>query len=255
VIACEAAPGHLARVVQMRRTLIVSSIGIHIAIVAGLFVAGAWNLDQLEMIRPPAEHIAMPPPAEPAGSPARPATPLPHKQQDRPKVTVQPPDHPSVAAPEVASAVATTDRTGTGSGNGSGDGNQGGDGSGSGSTASPCTADCGPPEHHDPAPPQQIIPPHMLSGLRISGETQLQPPDVVKTDLHRAGTSRVVASFQVCLDATGEVASTRQLRPSGYPGYDAVLARGLATWRYKPYTMNGRGIAVCSVVTFIYTLK
>ena len=73
--------------------------------------------------------------------------------------------------------------------------------------------------------------------------------------MHRAGTSRVVASFQVCLDTNGNVASTRQLEPSGYPGYDAELVRGLSTWRYKPYTLNGRGIAVCSVVTFIYSMK
>ena len=251
----------LARVVRMRRTLIVSSIGIHIAIVAGLFVAGAWHLDQLEMIKPPAEHIAMPPPAESAGSPPRPAPPRQHTQKAKPKVMVQPPDPARVAPPEVASAMTSMDRIGTGSGTGSGagtgagTGDGSGDGSGSGSKEAPCTAACGPPELHDPAPLQQIIPPHLLSGLRISGETQIQPPDVVKTDLHRAGTSRVVASFQVCLDTTGEVASTRQLHPSGYPGYDAALARGLATWRYKPYTMNGRGIAVCSVVTFIYTLK
>ncbi|CAN5332061.1 hypothetical protein BH11MYX1_BH11MYX1_55480 [soil metagenome] len=238
----------------MRRTLIVSSIGIHIAIVAGLGLVGAWHLDQLELVKAPVDlHVAMAPPAESAGSPPRPATPFQHKQRDKPKVTVQPPDHATPAtpaAPEVASATTTT---GTGTGEGSAAGT--GTGSGSGASESPCTADCGPPEHHEAVPEQQIIPPQLLSGLRISGETQLQPPDVVKTAMHRAGSSRVIASFQVCLDTAGTVASTRQLKPSGYAGYDAVLAQGLATWRYKPFTMNGRGIAVCSVVTFIYSMK
>ncbi len=224
-------------------------------IVAGLFVVGAWHLDQLDVIKTRSElHVAMAPPAESAGSPAQPRTTrFERKKKDKPKVVVQPSEHPPVA--EVATATTTTTGIGDGSGEGSGAGS--GAGSGSGSSESPCTADCGPPahEHPEPAPQQQIIPPQLLSGLRVSGETQLQPPDMVKTDMHRAGTSRVVASFQVCLDTHGSVASTRQLKPSGYPGYDAELVRGLSTWRYKPYTLNGRGIAVCSVVTFIYSMK
>ncbi len=243
----------------MRRTLFVSSIGAHTAIVVGLVVTGAWRLDQLELVKTPDPHIAIGPAPDPAGGPAPRALPFVPKHQTRPKVTVQPPDHVIPAAQEVATTPATHSLElgiGTGSGGGSGDGS--GDGSGSGSGASPCTADCGPPDPRDvviEVAPQKIIPPQLLSGLRVSGETQLQPPDVVKTEMQRAGTSRIVASFQVCLDAGGHVASTRQLKPSGYPGYDGELARGLATWRYKPYTLEGRGIAVCSVVTFIYSMK
>ncbi len=217
---------------------------------AGLFVVGAWHLDQLDVTRTQSElHVAMAPPAEPAGSPAQPQTTrFERKKKDKPKVMVRPSDHLPVA--DVVTTLTTT-TTGMGDGIGSGSG------SGSGSSVSPCTSDCGPPEHEhpEPAPQPQIIPPQLLSGLRVSGETQLQPPDVVKTDMHRAGTSRVVASFQVCLDTNGSVAATRELKPSGYPAYDAELVRGLSTWRYKPYTLNGRGIAVCSVVTFIYSMK
>ena len=73
--------------------------------------------------------------------------------------------------------------------------------------------------------------------------------------MHRDGRDRSTASFQVCLDANGNVTSTRQLKSSGYPAYDGVLTNAIAGWHYNPYTVNGRGIPVCSVVTFIYAMK
>ena len=104
---CEAASAELARVVPMRRTLFVSSIGIHTAIVVGLVVTGAWRLDQLEMVKPPDPHIAMGPPPDPASGPAPRALPFVAKRQTRTKVTVQPPDHPIPAAPEAPDVAST----------------------------------------------------------------------------------------------------------------------------------------------------
>ena len=57
------------------------------------------------------------------------------------------------------------------------------------------------------------------------------------------------------IDAVGNVASSRQIKSSGYAAYDAVLVQGLSHWRYRPYTLDGRGIPVCSVVTFLYAMK
>ncbi len=240
----------------MRQALIASSFGIHAAIVAGLFVVGGWKLDRLDLVRQPVDlHLVTLPPPESGGGPQKQPTAFAHKQKPRATAIVQPREQ----AVATSSAVAATGASPEGEGEGEGEGTRSGAGSGTGpgSTDGPCTADCAPPEPVPPLAPAapRVVPPQLLSGLRVSGETQLQPPDVVKTAMHRDGTSRAVSSFQVCLDGAGHVASTRQLRSSGYAGYDAELARGLGTWRYKPYTLDGRGIAVCSVVTFIYSMK
>jgi TonB family protein len=195
--------------------------------------------------------LSPPPAAE--GSPAAKPQTFTHKEQ---KVVthalVVPTEKPDPKV--IPDTAATTDGTGTGNGLGSGTGS--GEGSGSSTTDGPCTSDCGPPvvavvEHKQP----RMVPPMVLTGLRISGETQIQPPDPVKTEMHRSGQDRATANYQVCLDAAGNVASARALKSSGFAAYDERLANAIASWRYRPYSVDGHGIPVCSVVTFIFAMK
>jgi len=46
--------------------------------------------------------------------------------------------------------------------------------------------------------------------------------------------------------------SVKALKPTGFADYDAKITRGLNTWRYRPYVKDGKAIAVCTGVTFIY---
>jgi len=94
----------------------------------------------------------------------------------------------------------------------------------------------------------------VIQGLRIAGETQLHPPDPVKTAMLRDGKSRVVAMLEVCLDARGAVSRVTPRKSSGYPAYDAVLLQGARAWRYRPYAIGGRPVPVCGIVTFIYAI-
>ena len=66
-----------------------------------------------------------------------------------------------------------------------------------------------------------------MKSLWLTGVKEIQPPDNVKTEMFRDGKDKTVASFQVCLDTSGNVAQVRQLKSSGYGGYDAALVRGI----------------------------
>ena len=241
----------------MRSPLIVTSIGFHLVVVAGFFVAGLWKLERLDGERRPIDiAVSPPPPPAPSGSPAAaPSEPFKKKPRTVTKALVQ----PTVIDPQTKPASTATDSTavgtgGTGSGAGSGSGI---DPSGTGACTEP---PCGEGEHAVPKdPPKKVepvlVPPTVIKGLRTSGETQLHPPATVKTAMLRDGKSKVVATFRLCVGVDGEVASTAVLKSSGYAGYDAAIDAGLRQWRYKAYEIGGRKVPVCGAVTFIYTMQ
>lgn len=238
----------------MRRWLVIPSIAVHVGIIVALLFLGAWHLDKLDAPKVSVDIRTPPPlPAAPEGSPAAKKQEFKHKEQKK-EIThdlVVPTEKPKDVVPET---VATTGADGTGNGLGSGTGS--GDGSGTGSDG-PCTVDCAPPVVavvEIPKPPTMIAP-TLMTGLRTSGETQVQPPDTVKTEMHRSGQDRATAGFKVCLDASGNVASATQIKSSGFPAYDQRLTSAISTWRYRPYSLNGHGVPVCSVVTFIFAMK
>jgi TonB family protein len=95
----------------------------------------------------------------------------------------------------------------------------------------------------------------VIAGLRVAGETQVRPSEVTKTEVLRDGKHQLVATFEICLDDAGRVASANQLASTHYPAYDAQLADAVRAWQYRPYTANGAAMPVCGVVTFVYTMQ
>jgi outer membrane biosynthesis protein TonB len=97
----------------------------------------------------------------------------------------------------------------------------------------------------------------MVEGSRVSGEKNIVPDDVTKTEIARAGKSdKVVTSFKLCLSASGEISNVTMLKSSGFPAYDSkIQSKMRGEWKYKPYAVNGRAVPVCTAVTFIYSQK
>jgi TonB family protein len=167
---------------------------------------------------------------------------------------VQPVEH---VAPRVEATTEASDATGTGTGDGVG--SNPGDGEGSGAAGG---VTCGLPDcAGDPPPPvvtppkQQMIPPAVLKGMRISGETQIQPNDALKSQLLHEGASKLTAMIKVCVDAQGNVNSASQLRSTGYAAYDQELLGTVRTSRYRPYSVAGTPVPVCGIVTFNYEMR
>ncbi|MGE3545640.1 MAG: energy transducer TonB, partial [Kofleriaceae bacterium] len=71
-----------------------------------------------------------------------------------------------------------------------------------------------------------------------------------------SGHRRVIGSFKLCIDASGKIISVSRLRSTGFVGYDATIINTIRnTWSYRPFTVNGKPVPVCTAVTFIYSLR
>ncbi len=92
----------------------------------------------------------------------------------------------------------------------------------------------------------------MLQGNRISGDPQIAPDDVTKTEIQRSGKNRIITSAKLCLSKDGNVSSVSLIKSSGFSAYDDKIRREMNSWRYRPYTVNGTAVPVCTSITFIY---
>lgn len=250
--------GGAPRVVdQMRSPLVITSVGLHVAVVSGFLVAGLWKLDRLDPGRSTFDlAVSSPPPAAASGSPAAAkAEPFKRKKQQTVVKEIVQPEKRDVDAKTPASTEPSDGTGGSGSGAGSGSGT---DPIGTGTCAiPPCGAGSGSaaPEKTTKVTAPIIVTPTVIKGLRTSGETQIHPPLPVKTTMLRDGASKVVATLRLCVGTAGEVSSVTVLKSSGYAGYDAALDDGLRRWHYRSYEVDGRKVPVCGVVTFVYSIK
>jgi len=269
-----------------RRWLIGCSLLVHAGLGIAAFVTGIWRVERLEPPRMAAVGLAvMTPPSPPALGGSGPTSAPELTPKKRPKRVVRDTTQPVERPPETTAAteVATTSSLTEGDGNGHG---PGGDGPGTGPGGPDgvdCLSDCGEPASvcgngvvedgeacddgnrtggdgcsaacRSEPPKPAIVPPSMLGALRISGETQIHPPDLVKTQLLRDGRDRALGVVKVCIDTAGHVASVSIASSTKYPAYDEVLLRGVRTWRYRPHTVNGTPAPACGMVTFVYAIR
>ena len=113
----------------------------------------------------------------------------------------------------------------------------------------------GSPPPRGPAPARSshaVVAPATLEAERISGNKLIVPDDVEKVDLARSGKSKLVTTYKLCVDPKGVPSAVVMLKGSGLPGYDAKIQAEMRQWRYRPYTVNGQAMPVCTSVTFIY---
>jgi len=239
----------------MRSPLVITSVGFHIAVVSAFLIAGFWKLDRLDGERKTFDlAVATPPPPAPSGSPAA-ATAEPFKKKQR-KITrdIVVPERPDPDTKAIATSLpGATGDGGTGTGPGSGSGTNP-DGTGT-CSEEPCGEVEKPTKVETKKQDPVVVPPAVIKGLRLSGETQLHPPNNVKVAMQRDGKTKAVGTFRVCVGADGQISGTSVLKSSGYEGYDRVIDDALRNWRYRPYEVGGKRVPVCGVVTFIYTMQ
>jgi hypothetical protein len=105
-----------------------------------------------------------------------------------------------------------------------------------------------------PAPPQNVSP-TALEAERIAGETNIVPDDATRADILASGRRKVVGSYKLCIDAAGSINTVTQLRGTGFPAYDSLIQNTIrGEWRYLPFMNGGKPVAVCTAVTFIYSV-
>jgi len=258
-----------------RRWLIALSLVAHLAAAAGLFVSGIWQLERLHAAPLAFKLHTLDLPAPAGKLVARSQEPV------KPKVTVLPPNvlvQPVVKPRVKQSGGPEIPPSEIGTGNGP-----------ESRIDDTCVSDCGPGPaaapvcgnsareagedcddgnqldgdgcsstcRSEPKKPQPVslIAPNVLQGLRIAGDTAVHPSTSTQTLMMRDGADKVVGTIKICIATDGSIASASLQRSTRYPDYDAKLVTAARDWRYRPYTLNGAPVPVCSMVTFIYRTR
>ena len=235
--------------------LVAVAVGAHVAFGAGLVVKDMWAAPLLDVpvvdddlkigTAPP------PPPPPPAGGKKLDVQKKVEPKKVKVTETVQPTkveDKP----PEVA-----TDAGGEGGVEGGEQGGvEGGEigGQVGGVVGAPPAPPPPPPPPPPPAPPPNVAP-QAFEAQRISGEKQILPDDVTKTEIQRAGKTQFMVPVKVCVATNGAVSDVRMLKSSDLPAYDQKLNREIRKWRYTPFTVNGMPAPACGMVNFAYRQK
>jgi hypothetical protein len=258
-----------------RRTVVaILSVGAHAVAVVALIIAGLWNIEKLDVEGDRTVYVASayPTPRPMAGGGDGELPPLKKKLRGNDGHTklvkkavsdVQPGD------------VVEEDKDAQGDDSGSDDGADDGsvwghelgakDGTGTGIFKGDgkcpmpiCGMDVIPDDVDIPEveiPTDTVVTPDEMDAQKISGNEHIQPPDSVKTEMVRAGESKLVADFKICVDTAGRVRDLSVVRSTGYRSYDDKLMREMKSWRYRRFTINGTAVPACSMVHVIYRFK
>jgi hypothetical protein len=227
--------------------LLASMLLFHVVLFATMWVKTIWDIEQLERPKNAGDlAIAAPPPPPPpppkGGVKPRDVTITPRKIKVRD--IVQP---VKIEKQEVAEPVETGDPNGV----------EGGEEGGTvgGDLTAVVAAPPPPPPPPPPAPPQTVAP-TAVEANRVSGEKNIIPDDVTKTEISRSGKDRLVGTYKLCITLTGSISSVSQLKSTGFPAYDSKIQNTIrGEWRYRAFMVNGKAAPVCTAVTFIYSQK
>ena len=237
--------------------LLIGVLAFHVALLFGIWAKSVWAIEKLEL---PAGGIEIgaaappppPPPLKGGAKPKDPTKPVVEKKKIVKNELVQPTKQPEKTdTPEEK----TDDADGPGT---DPDGDINGDINGvKGGVAGGVVDGVGqgpPPPPPPPVAPQNVAP-TALEQQRISGEKNIVPEDVTKTEIQRSGKTKIVGSFKICLNTGGGVQNVQMLKSTGFAAYDQKIQREMRSWRYRPFLINGKAAPVCTAVTFIYSQK
>lgn len=105
-------------------------------------------------------------------------------------------------------------------------------------------------------PPRPPITPNIsardLELRRLSGNMNVFPSDPVKNAIHARRMGDLLIPIKVCISHDGRVDEVEVMKPTGLIAYEADLLNAVASFRYKPMTIDGRPIRICSAVQFLY---
>lgn len=238
--------------------LIIGSVVLHAGAGVGLLIFSWLQIDKIET---PDTGVKVgldlpPPPPPPKGSRKQKleAKKDPTPKKIKPVDTVQPEKRDEKPQEEAPS-------DDTGEAEGDPDGEEGGveggvvGGQVGGVIGGVVTAAPPPPPPPPPPPKVENITPQALEAQRVSGDKNIVPADVTKTQIQRSGKSRLVVPVKLCVTEKGTVKSVNVMKSSGFADYDAKIKREMQSWRYRPFMVNGKAAPVCTAITLIYVQK
>jgi len=86
----------------------------------------------------------------------------------------------------------------------------------------------------------------------LEGDPTIQPSDRLKTAIRQAGVTEVTGTFRYCIDENGDVDKVETFETTGIPSYDRQIIEALRTWRFAAPHADGKPVAACSLLSFVY---
>jgi protein TonB len=221
---------------KRRRLTVILSLAFHGALIVVAFVHSFWHIEELS---PPTVTVtflsATPPPPPPPPPPKRKAAPKvkPVTQkplvQPKPDELMQPRNKPEEKPTEDQGAE---------------DGVEGGV---SGGVSAGVSA--APPPPPPPPPPKRDEPPKLLPPALASQQLLTDPRNdrqyaVVMPPAFGTAGMRLWAMVKICVSTQGNVADAKIIK-SMDPAVDALLVDKIKTWKYKPFSIDGRPTPFC----------
>lgn len=244
----------LAKQKQLPKWLVpvfAAALLLHVFALSGAVVHGYWAIEKLPLPKGGIELAIAPPPPPPP--PAKKGNPANKPKVDKkvvknvPKETTQP-----VKLDKPPEEVASIESDSIGNPEGTDDGADWSDCTGPTCDENSPLKDLPPPAPKKPPPPPQIVPQQVLQQQLVSGEKMIRPDDTTKTQIMRDGKSQVIGAFKICISPGGSVTAVEMIKSTGYGAYDGRLKGTMRTWKFNPFMVNGKAVAICSAYTFIY---
>ncbi len=245
----------VAKTENPRKWLFGTTIGSVIAFMlgfVGLVAYSFWKIEKLQPKYVPVSFVAMtapPPPPPPPPPPAAPkhATVKVETKKVVIKEIVQPVKvEEKKVEEEPKKEEESTDK-----------GEEGGVAGGvEGGVAGGVVGSNGPPAPAPPPPEKpQIVSLNAIQGLRVAGNADIHLPSDILQVMSKQGIKKATVIVKLCLNASGAPTSIDFARRSGYAEADANIEQQMREWRYRPYTVNGAPIPVCTAVVFNYQIE
>ena len=109
--------------------------------------------------------------------------------------------------------------------------------------------------HHHLAYERVLRDARHVEGQRIAGNKNITLPDGVKNVMNAQGIRTTVATVKLCLNTKGEPTTIQLIKGTGFPEADAKIKREMQEWRYRPYSVNGKLVPICTSIIFNYRLN
>jgi TonB family protein len=100
----------------------------------------------------------------------------------------------------------------------------------------------------------ELLAPRAFESLRIAGTVTVAIDAPLANEIRAAAKDRILASYRVCLDENGAIASVKQVVSSKVAAYDRAAAATIQGWTFRPYTVAGEPMPACSIVSLVATV-
>jgi protein TonB len=221
---------------RRRRLTYALSLAVHGALLVIAVVRSSWHTDELSAPQIPLTFLSLvPPPAPPPPIARRQASSAVRR---RPADLV--PQRRIAAPPEEKESVESAAADdGAGDEHGIAAGTPAGVPGGTGIAPGPA--------------PATFLPPSVATG-RLAIDPQSDPYVVrLPPPLARAGMT-LWAMVRICVKPSGQVAEVKILQGAD-PVVDPIIVATLGTWRYRPFTIDGRPVPFCTNVRYVIAAR